>query len=311
MKKAPGRSDRKGISIIELTDMFPDEKSAERWFENVRWTDGERCCPRCGCLNTRETKNRKPMPFWCKDCRRYFSVKTGTAMEASNIKLRKWAFALYLATTNLKGVSSMKLHRDLGIGQKAAWHMLHRIREGWDVGTEPLSGEVEVDETYIGGKEKNKHKSKRTGNRGTQGKTTVIGAKQRDGKIVAEPLGWEPDETFAEFVDRAVKRGETVYTDDHQGYKGLKRHYTHETVKHSEEEYVRDQVHTNGIESFWSNVKRSITGVYHQISDKHLHRYINEFAGRHNSRGLDTLVQMATLARGMEQKRLRYKDLIA
>ena len=153
---APGKAHREGISLIELTEMFPDEKSAVAWFENIRWPEGEKHCPHCGSLRISAIPSGKPMPYRCKDCRSHFSVRTGTMMEASRLPLRKWAFAVYLYVTNLKGVSSMKLHRDLKVTQKTAWFMLHRLRDAWDQsGLDAFTGPIEVDETHIGGKRKN------------------------------------------------------------------------------------------------------------------------------------------------------------
>ena len=310
--RMPGRHERKGLTIMELFEMFPDDEAAERWFELQRWGEEGPACPGCGSCRYAVIKDRNPMPYRCMDCRSYYSVRKGMVMQSSKLGLQKWAIAIYMVTTGLKGVSSMKLHRELGIRQSSAWHMLQRIRESFDEGSLKLFGPVEVDETYIGGKESNKHASKKLhAGRGTAGKATVMGAKQRDGKVAARPLGWEPGETLAGFVYENVEAGETVYTDDHRAYKSLKDVYRHETVKHSVAEYVKGHAHTNSIESFWAMFKRGYYGVYHKMSRKHLHRYVNEFAGRHNIRSLSTLDQMAAIARGMDQKRLRYADLIA
>ena len=234
MYKAPGRSERTGITLFQLLGMLPDEEAAQRWFEARRWPTGERACPKCGCMRTSRVESRKPMPFWCRDCRSYFSLKTGTVMSDSNLSLRTWALGMYLMATNLKGVSSMKLHRDLGVSQPTAWFMAQRLREGLPFATEKMEGIVEVDETYVGGKESNKHFRKKlhvVG--GTQGKATVMGAKERGGKVFARPLGWEPGETLAGFVHETVEAGETVYTDDHGAYRSLKNTYRHASVKHS------------------------------------------------------------------------------
>ena len=158
--KSPGKAHRKGLTLFDAMEMFPTEQAATEWFESVIWPNG-RCCSKCGSKATKETPNRKPMPYWCTDCRSYFSVRTGTPIAHSKIPLRKWAIAVYLCLTSLKSVSSMKLHRDLGVSQPAAWFMLHRIREAWAGNQlhdgEPFDVAVEVDETYMGGKAKNMH----------------------------------------------------------------------------------------------------------------------------------------------------------
>ena len=309
---APGKSYRKGIPLMELCDMFPNEASAERWFEDVQW-DGDRHCGHCGSINTYKVKNRKPCPYRCRDCKQYFSVRHGTTMADTNLPLRKWAFAVYLFTTNLKGVSSMKLHRDLGVTQKTAWFMLHRLREAWcQSGIDQFLGPVEVDETYMGGRRKNKSNAERkesTG-RGAVDMSPVVGMRDRDtGKVAAKAIDNTDRATLQDFVVVYAAQGARVYTDEHCGYTGMP--FDHETVKHSVAEYVRGQAHINGMESFWATLKRAHKGTYHKISPKHLNRYVQEFSGRHNVRPFDTVDQMRALFAGMVGKRLLRKDLIA
>ena len=304
-----GKDYRKGISLIDLFNMFPDEASARAWFEAARWPDG-RACAKCGSIRTKEASHAK-MPYWCADCRSYFSVKTGTIMQSSKIPLRKWAIAIYQVTTSLKGVSSMKLHRDLGISQKSAWHMLHRIREAMNNDDLPFAGPVEADETYIGGKEGNKHESKREhAGRGAVGKTPIVGVKDRaSNQVHAQVVNRTDAPTLHGIIRHSTDAAALVYTDEARAYLGIAR--AHEAVKHSVGEYVRGQAHTNGMESFWAMMKRGYQGIYHKMSEKHLHRYVAEFSGRHNDRPLDTLTQMIAIVRRAVGKRLRYIDLIA
>ena len=303
----PGRCERKGMSLVELFELFPDDATAEVWFELQRWGK-QICCPRCGSVRYSKVKNRRPMPYRCKDCRKHFSVKIGTVMEASNLSYQKWALAIYLIATSLKGVSSMKLHRDLKIRQPSAWHLAQRIREGFCGDVQAMAGPIEVDETFIGGKERNKHASKKlhAGTGGT-GKTVVAGAKDRaTGKVSAEVVSGTGRNALQGFVFSRTEPGAAVFTDEHLAYKGLPNH---RAVCHSVGEFVREQAHTNGVESFWATLKRGYYGTFHKMSPKHLNRYVQEFAGRHNIRGLDTIDQMTRITRGLDQKRLRYADL--
>ena len=313
---APGKSHREGISLVELIELFPDEAAARAWFEGARWAEG-RTCPRCGSDRTNPVPSENPMPYHCGGCRRYFSVKTGTVMQSSKLPLRKWVIGIYLMSTSLKGVSSMKLHRDIGITQKTAWMMAQKIREGWADGSSgPMGGTVEVDETYIGGKRENMPLAKRKGltGRGAVGKETVIGAVQRGGEVRATPIPDTKRETVRGFVEGSAAHGSTLYSDQDAAILGipdLLNGYRHAAVNHSAGEYVRGDAHTNGVESFWSLLKRGYHGTYHHWSPKHLRRYVTEFAGRHNVRDLDTLAQMTAIARGMDGRLLPWRKLTA
>ena len=235
--KAPGKAHRTGMTLDQLYTMFPDESAARDWFEQVRWA-GYRACPRCGNMDTTKPKNGGPLPYHCSPCRRYFSVKTGTVMQSSKLPIRTWVIVMYLMSTSLKGVSSMKLHRDMRITQKTAWMMAQKIREGWTAGTKRFGGPVEVDETFVGGKERNKHADKKLhAGRGAVGKIAVMGVKDRATKRVQAAVVASTDaDTLKGFVADTTTPDTTVYTDGESGYVGLPRH---EFVRHSVGEYVR------------------------------------------------------------------------
>ena len=317
----PGNSTRKGLSLTGFFRRFPDETAAEQWFEQVRWgvpdptgrIPSGMYCPLCGSTGrVKPRKNRRPLPWWCGDCNRSFSVRARTVLEASNIPLQKWAAALYQHLTSLKGVSSMKLHRDLDVTQRSSWFLGHRIREAFSGQGKLRSKAAEIDEGYFGGLEKNKHFDKKLrAGRGTAGKTAVVGMRdRRTKKVVAEVVPNTDSHTLQEFVKRHLRRGGTLFSDSATAYSDFAWPKRHESVKHGQGQYARSDVHVNGMESFWAGMKRAYKGTFHQMSPKHLQRYVDEFVGRHNIRDLDTLDQMELVASRMMGKRLKYRDLV-
>ena len=291
------------LSMMAAVRMFATEERAEKWFIEQRWPDGIKC-PHCGSENVAIVKTRKPQPFRCRTCRKHFSVRTGTPMQSSKIPLSKWALGFFLFSSHVKGISSIKLHDDLGIGQKAAWYMGHRIREAWSKKMERFSTTVEFDEAAIGGKEKNRHLHKKYNlGRGIAGKTILAGAKDRGtNQIKMKVIPDTGKESIHQFVHETVSKDAIIYTDELASYKGTP--FEHHWVIHGAKEYVRDDVHTNGIESIWALFRRTYHGTHHHMSPKHLQRYANECSGRLNMRGLSTVDKMTMILQDMEGKRV-------
>ena len=315
-RNAPGQAQRKGITIVDAVHRFGEPKAAEEWLIGQRWPDGVSCveCGSDDVVSWRHTAS--DLRWWrcrAKGCGKRFSVKTNSVMQQSKLPLSHWCMAFFFAAINLKGVSSMKLHRDLGITQKSAWFLGQRIRKVFDSSDGSggmFNGPVEVDETYIGGAMKNRPISKRVHvGGGPKGKAVVVGMRDRaTNEVVAQHVPNRRGATVKPFVTDNTREDALVFTDDSIIYSGLTR--TREVVNHSVGEFVRGMAHTNGIESLWSMLKRGYYGVYHHFSVKHLHRYVAEFAGRHNIRQLDTIEQMGRMVAGALGKRLTYKALV-
>ena len=312
MPKAKGTAET--ISIPQLLRMFPDQETCIAWLERVRW-NGEPVCAHCGACDKISRPKSKPNAYWCGHCRKQFTVTTGTIMHATKTPLQNWIIAIYSVMTARKGISAMQLSKELSVQYRTAWYMLHRIREACASGDFKLDGVVEMDEVYIGGKRANMSNAKRkaladTG-RGAVGKAAVMGARERGGNTVARPVENADGETANRFATETVRAGAVIYTDESRIYNRLT--FKHEAVNHSAKEWVRGAVHTNGLESVWALIRRSITGTWHHVSIKHLHRYVNEASMRLNEGNcrIDTIDRMDALVRGIGGRRIRYRDLIA
>ena len=299
------------ISTFELFAMFPDQESARTYLEGRLWPNGPRC-PVCG-LGERLTA-RKAGFYRCNQCHEDFTVRTGTVMERSHIPLHKWLYAMYLLVTARKGISSLQLSKEIGITQKSAWFVLHRLREACGSDLKKLRGIVEIDETYVGGIEANKHEHKKLkAGRGAVGKSAVLGMRERGGRTVAMPIENADMATIHNEIHKRIEVGSRLHTDEALAYSGMDGlFFDHDTVNHSAGEYARDDVTTNSIESVFAVLKRGLIGVYHHASKKHLARYVDEFAFRLNEGNvkLHTMARLDSFVSGVAGKRLTYKELI-
>jgi transposase-like protein len=309
-------------NLIELNDYFKEEKTCYEFLAQKIWLNGEPVCPHCGSVKVYTTKSRSNKPskkdipeYRCanKECAKKFTATVGTIFQASKIPLRTWYACIFLITTSKKGISSLQLAAQLGITQKTAWFINHRIREMFkETAPEMLKGIVEVDETFVGGKNKNRHANKKR-NYEVDGdeKIPVLGFVERGGKLKTFVVPNTKAEILQPIMGEFVENGSLIISDSHRGYSGLDANYNHVSIKHNADDFKTvGQFHTNNIENFWSTFKRGIIGIYHQVSPKHLHRYTTEFTYRYNNRKEVSVIKFSDAVGQAGNATLPYQKLI-
>jgi transposase-like protein len=272
------------MNIVQIYKKFPTQNDCLEHLESVKW-HGKPVCPYCN------SKNQTPMPkenrYHCNNCNKSFSVTVGTIFHKTKCPLQKWFLATSLVLNAKKGISSRQLARDIEVTKDTAWYMLMRIRKAFVEDNDLMTGIVEADETYVGGKNKNRHNDKKTKGgqgRGGKDKTPVIGVLERGGKVKTKKSKDVSGKSLKSFINENVQKGATITTDEWSGYNGLSKNYIHTIVKHGQGEYVKGEAYTNTLEGFWSLLKRGIIGQYHYVTPHHLQKYLNEFNFRFNER---------------------------
>jgi len=307
--KVQNRSTKDDPVIMALPAACSDEKAAVEFMEAQRWGDHP-ACPRCGDLDVYQMKDAKTgerqanFRWRCHGCKEQFTVRIGTVFEDSRIELRHWCFAFWRSATSKKGVSALEIHRQTGLSYKSSLFMLHRIRFAMDEqDIEPLKGDVEVDEIFIGGKGKRKARKTRM---------PVVGLKERGGRVRPRVIADVTSKSLKGVIRENVDKSSRILTDEWAGYRGIGMEFKggHETVRHGTREYVRGDVHTNSIEGFFGMLRRGLDGIYHSVSRKHLHRYLSEFEFRHNHRELDDGERTVAAIRAANNKRLTYAEQV-
>lgn len=306
-------------SLVSMQAYFCNERVCAEYLEQQRW-NGTPICPHCGSEHHYRTKTRFKNPelkdykdFFCKACRKKYTVLTGTAYESTKISLRLWLSALYLLTAHKKGISSLQLSRDLDVSQKTAWFMLHRLRQILtENAPEMLEGEISADETFVGGRNKFRHYDKKVTHKPGRtwvDKTAVLGLLQKDGPIRCFVIESTSSHILQPIVFNNVKLGSRLYTDDWCGYSGMFFWYEHYVIEHSKGKYKKGKATTNNIEGAWAHLKRSLGGIYHSVRPRHLQRYCNEFAFRWNTRHIPDAEKFERAVRNCNETRLLYKEL--
>jgi len=295
-------------SVLDLIKLFPDQQSCIDHLEKLRWGrnvvspfDPDSKVYKC-----------KGNRYRCYSTGKYFNVKTNTLFDNTKLPLIKWFLGIYIVTSHKKGISSVQLGKDLDITQKSAWFMLQRIRACFGIDEGKLQDEVEVDETYVGGKNKNRHVDKKvlfSQGRSYKDKTPVVGMIQRGGKLAATVVKDVTRKTLRKVLLDHIESGATLYSDEWRGYNGIGRYFDHSFIRHGQKEYANGNTHTNTIEGFWSILKRGIIGIYHYTSKKHLQLYLDEFVFRYNCRSFTEIERFNTLLRNITN-RFTYKALI-